>query len=59
MAAYLCFMEKNQVKLSDSDYRKRLRKLEKDNEKLEAALMEREAMMANLFSFVEGKMKEA
>jgi vacuolar-type H+-ATPase subunit C/Vma6 len=52
-------MEKNQVKLSDSDYRKRLRKLEKDNEKLEAALMEREAMMANLFSFVEGKMKEA
>ena len=50
-------MEKNQVKSSVSGYRKRLQQLEKDNEKLEAALLEREAVMANLFSFIEGNLK--
>jgi len=47
-------METSQVKTKVSDYRKRLQKLEKDNEKLEAELIEREAIMANLFSFIEG-----
>lgn len=50
-------MLQNRLKSKDSDFSSRLRKLEKDNEKLEAALAEREAVMANLFSFIEGNVK--
>jgi hypothetical protein len=35
-------------------YKKRLQQLERDKEKLEKSLLEREAIMSNLFSFIEG-----
>ncbi|MFM7106236.1 MAG: hypothetical protein ACKOW8_12000 [Flavobacteriales bacterium] len=50
-------MQNNDEKSRVSDVQRRLQKLEKDNEKLEAALAEREAVMANLFSFIEGTAK--